>query len=338
MENLERAIAQIKEALPGMTLLENEPLREHCSFKIGGPVRALAVPSDVTSLSRICYYLKENKLAPMILGNGTNLLFPDEGLSEVFMVSTEKLTKLFLLPDGAIYAEAGVSLAKLASFAQQNGLTGLEFASGIPGSVGGGARMNAGAYGGELKDCIESVVCYYLPEQRLYELNNEQCAFGYRQSLFQKLGGCVILSAVFRLKEGDREEISAKMRELNEKRRAKQPLDLPSAGSAFRRPEGYFAAALIEECGLKGYRIGDAQVSEKHAGFVVNVGHAGSHEVYDLMMHIRETVYKCKKVVLEPEIIMLAPDYRLEDNGPAVPLHSVSVNQWEQPEEKEAGK
>ena len=323
MENLELAIQEIKEAMPGLTLLENEPMSGHCSFRIGGPARALAVPQDITGLTQICYLLKKHELAPYILGNGTNILFPDEGLKDLFLISTEKLDKLFLLPDGAVYAEAGVSLSKLATFAQQNGLAGLEFASGIPGTVGGGLMMNAGAYGGELKDAVESVVINFLPEQALYELTNEQCQFGYRTSLFQKMPGCVIVSAVFRLQTGDGEEIAAKMRELNARRREKQPLDLPSAGSAFRRPEGHFAAALIDQAGLKGYSVGGAQVSEKHAGFVVNTGNATSHDVYDLMMHIRKTVYEHSRVVLEPEMILLPPDYRLEDHGPQVPLHRV---------------
>lgn len=325
MENLENAIKQIREVMPGLTLLENEPLSRHCSFHIGGPARVIAVPSGVSSLTKICHYLKLNHVAPYILGNGTNILFPDEGLNELFIISTEKLTKMFLTEDGAIYAEAGVSLAKLASFAHQNGLAGLEFASGIPGTLGGGLMMNAGAYGGEMKDVVESVVTYYLPEQRLYELNNEQCQFGYRKSLFQTMAGCVLLSAVIRLPKGNPDEIAAKMRELNERRRDKQPLDLPSAGSAFRRPEGHFAAALIEQAGLKGYAIGGAQVSEKHAGFVVNKGGATSHEVYDLMVHIRKTVYEHSQVVLEPEMIMLPPDYKLEDYGPEMPLHNVQV-------------
>ena len=326
-ENLEKAVAAVKEALPGMTLLEHEPMSQHSSFRIGGPVRALAVPSDVTSLTKLCSVLKQNHIAPMMLGNGTNILFPDEGLDQVFLVSTEKLTKMFLLPDGALYAEAGVSLSKLASFAQQNGLAGLEFASGIPGTVGGGTIMNAGAYGGELKDAIESVGCLYVPDQRLYELTREQCAFAYRSSLFKKLGGCLVLSVVFRLEKGDGDEIAAKMRELNERRRDKQPLDLPSAGSAFKRPEGYYAAALIDEAGLKGYTVGGAQVSEKHAGFVVNIGGATSHDVYDLMMHVRNTVYREKGVQMEPEIIILPPDYRLEDFGPAVKPNIITMGE-----------
>lgn len=318
LENLEKAVREIKEALPGLELHEYEPMSAHSSFKIGGPARVLAVPGSMTSLTQVCAILKENKLAPYMLGNGTNILFPDEGLEDLFLISTEKLQKLYLLPSGDIYAEAGVSLAKLAGFACQNGLKGLEFASGIPGTVGGGTLMNAGAYGGELKDVIQSVVCLYSPDQSFYELTGEQCAFGYRTSYFKTIGGCIITSVVMHLEQGDKEEIAARMRELNEKRRAKQPLDLPSAGSAFKRPDGYFAAALIEECGLKGFSVGGAQVSEKHSGFVVNRGGASSHDVYDLMMHVRNTVYKEKKIELEPEIIMLPPDYKIEDFSPAL--------------------
>lgn len=332
MQQLENAISQIKTALPGLTLLENEPMSEHSSFKIGGPARAVAYPRDVTSLSKICAILKENQLAPLMLGNGTNILFPDEGLDKVFIIGTEKLTNIFRLPDGAVYVEAGLPLARLAGFAQQNGLTGLEFAGGIPGTLGGACVMNAGAYGGEMEDVIESVVCYYLPEQRLYELSKEQCSFEYRSSLFKKLGGCVILSAVLRLEEGDSAEIAAKMRELGEKRREKQPLDLPSAGSAFKRPEGNFAAALIDKAGLKGFTVGGAQVSEKHAGFVVNKGGASAHDVHELMMQVRKKVYEDSNVLLEPEIIILPPDYCLEDHGPA--LHGNRVTVMEQEEEK----
>ena len=333
MENLEKAIAAVKEALPGMSLLENEPLAGHCSFRIGGPARALAAPEDMTSLSRVCSILKDHHLAPFILGNGTNLLFPDEGLQDLFLISTEKLQRLTLLPDGAVYAEAGVSLSKLASFAQQNGLAGLEFASGIPGSLGGGCFINAGAYGGEIKDVIESVVCLYLGDQGLYEMPADKCEYGYRKSWFSTHPGCVILSAVFRLQPGDKDEIAAKMREMNEKRRQKQPLELPSAGSAFKRPEGHFAGALIEQAGLKGYTVGGAQVSEKHAGFVVNVGGATSHDVYDLMMHVRNTVYRQSGVQLEPEVIILPPDYKLEDHGPALHGNRITINNMEGPQE-----
>ena len=317
MENLEIAIQEIKKQLPGMTLLENEPMSAHCSFHIGGPARALAVPSDVTGFTKLCAILREHHTAPFMLGNGSNILFPDEGLPELLLVSTEKLQKLFLLPDGAIYAEAGVSLARLAAFACEQGLTGLEFASGIPGTVGGGLRMNAGAYGGEMKDVTESVVFYYLPQQALCELGGKDCRFGYRSSIFQETAGTAILSAGFRLQPGNKEAISARMRELNEKRRDKQPLELPSAGSAFRRPEGHYAAALIDQAGLKGYAVGGAQVSEKHAGFVVNRGGASAKDVYELLMHVRKTVYEQFQVELQPEIVILPPDYKLVDDSPA---------------------
>ena len=321
--NVELAIQAVKETFPGMKLKEQEPLSAHSSFRIGGPARVIASPQDVTSFSRLCSILKENHVMPFILGNGTNILFPDEGLSNLFIISTENLQKIFLLPDGAVYAEAGVSLARLASFAQENGLKGLEFAGGIPGTLGGGCIMNAGAYGGELKDVVESIVFLYTPDQGLYELPNADCKFSYRHSVFQEMGGCLILSAVLRLEKDDPEAIAGRMRELSEKRRTRQPLDLPSAGSAFRRPEGHYAAALIEDCGLKGYRVGNAQVSEKHAGFVVNLGGATSHEVYDLMKHVRNTVYQKTGVQMEPEMIILPPDYHLDDNGPKISRNRV---------------
>lgn len=312
-ENLEQALAEIKEALPGMPLLENEPMSAHDSIHIGGPVRALAVPSDVFSLTKVSYLLHKNRVSPFILGNGTNIAIPDEGL-DIFVVSTEKLQKLWLQEDGSIYAEAGVSLARLAQFAQQNGLTGLEFASGIPGSVGGGLMMNAGAYGGEMKDAVRSVVCYNFSDQGLYELANEGCGFKYRHSFFETVP-CVILSAVFELRGGNEEEISEKMKELNEKRRQSQPLDVPSAGSAFKRPEGGYAAALIEQAGLKGYSVGGAQVSEKHSGFVVNIGGATYDELVELMTHIREEVFRTAAVMLEPEIKIYPRDMTLADNS-----------------------
>ena len=326
-ERIEKAITEIREKLPGLDIRENETMAQHCSFKTGGAVRVFMVPQDINSLSIICSIIKDNRLMPYILGNGTNVVFPDEGCNELMVISTEKLQNMWLTEDGCIYAECGVSLSRLALFAQENGLTGLEFASGIPGTVGGGTMMNAGAYGGELKDCVDSVVIYYLIEQRLYELNNEQCQFSYRHSVFQTMPGCLILSVVFKLEQGDREEIASKMKELNDRRRNKQPLDMPSAGSAFRRPEGHYAAALIEECGLKGCTVGGAMVSEKHTGFIVNTGEATSKDLYELMDHVRREVYEKTEVTLEPEVILLPPDYKLEDNGPEAQKHFVVQGQ-----------
>ena len=300
MENLENAIVEIKEKMPGLKLLENEPMSSHCSFRIGGPVRALAAPKDVTGLSKLCHLLKTHHISPLLLGNGTNILFPDEGLKDLFIISTENLTKMFLLPDGAIYAEAGVSLAKLASFAQQNGLAGLEFASGIPGTVGGGVRMNAGAYGGEMKQVVTSVTVFRMDgtEQML---SAEASAFGYRTSVYQTLP-CVIVRASLQLQPGDPNTIEQTMRALMEKRKASQPLELPSAGSTFKRPVGYFAGPLIEQAGLKGQGIGGAAVSEKHAGFVVNCGGATTDDIRRTMELVQTRVLETSGVQLEPEV------------------------------------
>ena len=196
-ESLEKAIAKIKES--GIELLENESLSKRSSFKIGGEARAYALPESVEQLKTLCTILNEYSVSPMVLGNGSNILFPDEGLRNLIIIGTEKLCAMELMEDGAIYAEAGISLAKLAIFAQQNALTGLEFAGGIPGSLGGGTLMNAGAYGGELKDVVESVSAYSLKEQRMVELSNAECRFDYRTSLFQQEGGYVLLGAKFRL-------------------------------------------------------------------------------------------------------------------------------------------
>ena len=309
MEKLEKAIKEIKEKMPELELKENEAMCRHCSFKIGGPARAFAVPENQQQLEQICKILHEQHSAPMILGNGSNILFPDEGLKDLFIISTDKLTALSLADECCICAGAGISLSKLAAFAMQNSLEGLEFASGIPGTLGGACIMNAGAYGGELKQCIKSVSCYELKSQTFVTLSREQCEFEYRGSLFKKNPSYVILSAELQLKKGNKEEIAAKIRELNGRRREKQPLELPSAGSAFKRPEGHFAAALIDEAGLKGCCVGGAQVSEKHAGFVVNTGSATSHDVCELLKQVEEKVYDKSGVKIEPEVIILPPDY-----------------------------
>ena len=307
MTKLEKTILDIK-AL-GAELIEKELLSRRSSFKIGGPVGALVLPETVEQLRAVCAAAAENGLRPMLLGNGTNVLFPDEGLQDLLMIGTEKLCAMRLEEDGGIYAEAGVSLAKLAIFAQQNGLTGLEFAGGIPGSLGGGTLMNAGAYGGELKDVIAEVTALELDTLRLITLKNADCAFRYRGSVFKEKN-CAIVAARLCPEKGDMDAIAAKMRELARRRREKQPLDLPSAGSAFKRPEGYYAAALIDECGLKGYSVGGAQVSEKHAGFVVNTGGASAADVRQLMADVRRIVLEKKGVELEPEMIMLPADFQ----------------------------
>ena len=232
--------------------------------------------------------------------------------------------------------------AKLASFAQQNGLTGLEFASGIPGTVGGGVLMNAGAYGGEMKDVVDSVVVYYLPDQALTEVKGEDADFSYRHSGFESIQ-CAILGAVFKLTPDDPEAIAARMKEINDKRREKQPLDMPSAGSAFKRPETGYAAAYIDQAGLKGYSVGGAQVSEKHAGFVVNTGEATYDDVVALMDHVRRVVYDKFKVTLMPEIriypkgMLLVDNWRRNKSGIMDAMADQARAKVEEAKAKEAG-
>ena len=320
LESINNALVQIDDNMPGVEILENENMSGHCSFKIGGPVRAYIAPKDIWDMSKVFYYLHMNNIYPFMLGKGTNILIPDEGL-DICVVSTENLQGIRMgETENTIYAEAGVSLARVAQFAQQNGLAGLEFASGIPGSVGGGTLMNAGAYGGEMKDVIESVVVYYLPDQALCEVKGEDCGFAYRHSNFEQ-AMCAILGVVFKLTPDEPEAILARMNEMNEKRRKSQPLDMPSAGSAFKRPVGGYAAALIEEAGLKGYSVGGAQVSEKHSGFVVNKGGASYDDVVELMEQVRRIVHEKSQITLEPEIriypkgMLLLDDWRRRKQG-----------------------
>lgn len=313
MEGLERAISQIKEKMTTLDLRENEPMREHCSFKLGGPVRAYAAPKDIFEMSRVMFYLHMNDVSPLTLGKCTNVIMPEEGL-DIMVISTENLRKVRLgEEENTVYAEAGVSMARLAQFARDNGLAGLEFASGIPGSVGGGVFMNAGAYGGEMKDVVDSVVVYYIPTQTLTEVKGSDCGFEYRRSNFERVN-CAIMGVVFRLTPDDPEAIAARMREMNEKRTASQPLDMPSAGSAFKRPVGGYAAALIEQCGLKGYTVGGAQISTKHSGFAVNAGGATYDDVVELLDHVRREVYAQTQVTLEPEIRIYPKGMMLVDN------------------------
>ena len=292
----------IRNTLPDVSVTEQEPMKAHCSFRTGGPAAAFLVPEDEGSMLKLLAVLSENEIPFTILGNGTNVVFRDESLPYC-IISTEKLQEISLTEEGYVSAQAGAALSRVATFAYENSLTGMEFASGIPGSAGGGVLMNAGAYGGELKDIILSVRCCGKNGKYVQELPAEQCDFRYRHSLFQS-GDYVILGAVFRLERGEKSGIAAKMKELNARRREKQPLDLPSAGSAFKRPEGHYAAALIEQCGLKGTAVGGAQVSEKHAGFIVNTGTATSADLEALLTLVSDTVKERTGIELQREIIL----------------------------------
>lgn len=286
--------------VPGLEVLEREPMAAHTTFRIGGPARWMLRPADADQAAAILRLCRERDLTPFFLGNGSNLLVSDKGYDGV-VISTDGLDQTVSVEgEDTIYADGGVRLSRLSNLAAEQGLSGLEFAAGIPGSVGGALRMNAGAYGGEMSQVVERVD--YLDEEGCPRtLAPEECHFSYRRSLFcQK--PWLITGALFRLKPGDSTEIRGRMAELNRRRRDKQPLEYPSAGSVFKRPQDHFAAALIEACGLKGLRVGDAQVSEKHSGFIVNRGQATCADVWSLMEEVTARVLDRTGVLLEPEV------------------------------------
>lgn len=293
----EHLVSELRNALPGLRLLEHEPMRNHCSFRIGGPADVFAAPGTEAELAALRRILWEKGAEPVIVGNGTNLLVRDEGIRGVVIHIGEALGAAEF--DGeAVRAGAGITLARLAVYAKEQGLAGLEFAHGIPGSLGGAVIMNAGAYGGEMKDVVTSVRCL---DEKGGAWETEDAGFAYRHSRFSNSGD-VVVGAALRLAKGDPAAIGARMKELMEKRSASQPLDRPSAGSAFKRPATGYAAAMIDGAGLKGFRIGGAQVSEKHAGFIVNAGGATCDDVLRLMEHIQHAVLKQYGALLEPEV------------------------------------
>lgn len=282
----------------GFSFKENELMRNHTSFLIGGPADLFIEVSDVGKMPQLLAVLKDTEVPFTVIGKGTNLLVSDEGISgAVICISDRALS----FEGDTVTAAAGVKLIKLCAEVKERSLSGLEFACGIPGSVGGAVYMNAGAYGGEIKDVIIS--CTSLTQGGEIVIRTaEELELGYRTSVFKK-NNEIILSAVFKLQAGEKDEIKAKMDFLLAKRKSKQPVEFPSAGSTFKRPEGYFAAALIEECGLKGYSVGDAEVSRKHSGFIINKGNATAKDVLQLIEDIKKTVLKQKGVVLETEVI-----------------------------------
>ena len=282
--------------------LKNAPMSDYTSFKIGGPADIILMPDNAEIMRKIIVFCNNEEIKPFILGNGSNLLVSDEGIKGV-VIYTGKLTSVKLTGDLTINCDAGVSLSRLCNFALENSLTGLEFAFGIPGSAGGAAYMNAGAYGGEMKDVIVSCT-HITPQGKIENVKASSLGFGYRKSVYSD-NGCVIISIDVSLMLGCKQKIKSEMVDIIEKRRSKQPLEYPSAGSVFKRPEGYYAGALIEQCGLKGRSVGGAQLSEKHAGFIVNRGGATCEDVKRLIEIIKENVYNRFGVMLETEIKMV---------------------------------
>lgn len=277
----------------------------HTSFKIGGPAQLYALPASQAEIIRLLLFALEHDIPWMVVGKGSNLLVSDDGIPGL-VISTDAYTKL-TKDENYISAFCGVSLKDLCDFAQENGLSGLEFASGIPGSVGGAVFMNAGAYGGEIKDVLYCSKAFHPVVESLTSANPvlhikaEEHDFGYRTSAFQSKGW-FHLSSVFKLEYADPDEVKARMDDLHEQRWSKQPMDCPSGGSTFKRPEGYFAGKLVQDCGFRGFSIGGAQVSEKHCGFIINKGGATAKDVSDLIKHIQATVLERFGVELQTEI------------------------------------
>ena len=282
---------------------ENVDGKKLCSFKVGGSVRVVVRPKKADELCELYAYLNEHNIKNILLGRGSNVVISDKGYDGV-VVSLSEISKIGIdvIDDNCIVVGAGASMAALANFALQNGLSGLEFAHGIPGSVGGGVYMNAGAYGGEICQVLDSCLVLDKDSGMLCIIDGSDCEFSYRHSAFMDYKNLVILFATFELEKGNSDEIKAKMDELKAQRQSKQPLEYPSAGSTFKRPEGHFAGKLIEDAGLKGYSVGGAQVSEKHAGFVINRGNATADDIKTLIGHIKNEVKEKFDVSLECEV------------------------------------
>ena len=278
----------------------NEPMSRHTSFRIGGNAEVMACPKNPQELAEILKISADLGVKPAILGAGTNVLAPDEGIGGIVICLKDSLGGMELLDETCLKVMAGVTMTRAAVFAANHGLGGMEFAHGIPGTVGGGVYMNAGAYGGEIKDIAESVEIMDL-NGNIRTLSNEEMEFSYRHSVLEE-SGAIVLSATFQLQQADIDSVKARMRELQAKRSASQPLDLPSAGSAFKRPVGGYAAALIDQAGLKGFQVGGAAISTKHAGFAVNVGGAKAEDVKALLTQVSDIVFEKTGIRLEPEV------------------------------------
>jgi len=294
---LSNILTKLSEVISADKLLFGEPMKKHTTFKIGGAADVMALPETEEEIVSLLKFAKEENIPCFVLGNGSNLLVSDKGIRGLVIKLFKNYAKIAV--DGEeISAQSGALLSKVSAVAAKNALTGLEFASGIPGTLGGAVFMNAGAYGGEMRDVVVETT-YIDKDFNIKTLNDHN--FSYRHSIFQENGG-IILNTRMKLNKGDAGEIAEKINQLSKQRAEKQPIDMPSAGSAFKRPEGYFAAKLIDDCGLRGYKIGGAAVSGKHTGFVVNEGGATCKDVKDLLESVKNIVFSKTGVTLEPEI------------------------------------
>lgn len=301
MSWFEKLDTMLAAELPELQIVSDEPMSRHTSFAVGGPARRMAFPDGAEQLVRLMEAAAVCRAHPLVIGKGSNLLVADAGLDRLVIDTSRAMTKIEEAEPCVLRAEAGASLAQLAVFAQQRGLTGLEFAHGIPGTAGGAMCMNAGAYDGEMKQVVRSVTLLQ-PDAGVRTLSNEEMAFAYRRSVLTDHPDWVVLSVEVALQPGDPEAIRSRMTELMNRRRASQPLEFHSAGSTFKRPAGHYAGGLIDQCGLKGLTVGGAQVSEKHAGFVINRGGATCADILELIRQVQETVKRETGVELEPEV------------------------------------
>lgn len=291
-------MANLMNEFPEIDIKQDEPLMNYTYTHTGGPADWLAFPKNVDQVKQLVEYVKANKMSLTVLGNASNLIVQDGGIDGLTII----LTRMngIEVRDNKVIAQAGASYIDTTIAARDHSLTGLEFAAGIPGSVGGAVFMNAGAYGGETR-MVVTAATVMLPDGTIHSYDNEQLDFGYRHSSVQDNHG-IVLDATFTLTPGDHNQISAKMKELNERRAAKQPLELPSCGSVFKRPQGYFAGKLIHDAGLQGYTHGGVQVSTKHAGFIVNIDHGTAADYIAVIHHVQETVKEKYGVSLEREV------------------------------------
>lgn len=298
--------AELIRQIPGSgAVVIDEPMSRHTSFRIGGPADVFVRPESITGAVDVINACRENGIPAIVIGNGTNLIVRDGGIRAVVIQLADNVSG-YEVTGEVISAEAGILISGLSRIALAHGLTGLEFAEGIPGTLGGAVTMNAGAYDGEMS-MVVSRTEYLRPDGSICWLENEQLRFGKRSSFIQTDGGTV-LRTVIRLRNGEKKEIKEKMYDFNARRREKQPLDMPSAGSIFKRPEGYYAGKLVQDCGLRGFRIGGAEVSTLHCGFIVNTGNATASDVISLIEHIRVTVSKKFGVMLETEVKIVGED------------------------------
>lgn len=286
-------------------ILFDEPMKNHTSFKIGGPADVLIIPEREEEIVNAIRFCRENQIKYFIMGNGSNLLVKDTGIRGAVIKVANGFDRIEVIGERVI-CQSGALLSKVAKYALKHSLTGFEFASGIPGTIGGAIAMNAGAYGGEMKDVVSKVKAIDR-NNNIVEFTNADMNFRYRGSLVSD-ENLIVLGVELNLQKGDYSSIEAKMKDLTERRVSKQPLEYPSAGSTFKRPEGYFAGKLIEDAGLRGVRYGDAQVSEKHCGFVINVGEATFDHVITLIRMIQKVVYDKFNVKLEPEVKIIGDD------------------------------